>query len=137
MSTFKILLFFLIVISESIENENNVPCLGENDNIQQLNQWWNEEMSVKKPIQCQAPKRWNIQKDKSDPQTRKIMSIFNDRIPVKSYPCEKLTDETSIKYMFTGKVEDGVLTGPGKLFLTGNQIRDSNEACLRINRIMV
>ena len=137
MSTFKILLFFLIVISESIENENKVPCLGENDNIQQLNHWWNEEMSVKKPIQCQAPKRWNIQKDKSDPLTRKIMSIFNDRIPVKSYPCEKLTDETSIKYMFTGKVEDGVLTGPGKLFLAGNKIHVSNEACLRVNRIMV
>jgi hypothetical protein len=135
MFAFKFFVLFLVAASESFESEISTSCSDEVNHWQQLNQWWNEEMSVKKPIKCQTPQNWKFQKNEN--MAKKILPIFNDRILVKSYPCQKLSDETSIKFLFSGKIEEGILTGPGRLILSGKGIQDSNEACLRVNRIMV
>ncbi len=133
MSKFKIFCFILVVIFELTETDMNVPCIEESGHLRQLNRWWNEEMARVKPIKCRAPKNWLFQEDKYD----QLLTIIKDRIPVKSYPCQKFLDETSIKYRFTAKIEDGILTGPGKLFLAGIGIKDSMEACLSIAPIKV
>jgi len=135
MFAFQIFVLFLVGVSESFESEISASCSDEVNHWQQLYSWWNDEMSIKKPIKCRAPQNWNFQKNEK--MVKKILPIFNDRILVRSYPCQQLIDETSIKFLFTGKTEDGVLTGPGRLILSGKGIQDSNEACLRVNRIMV
>jgi hypothetical protein len=135
MIAFKFFVLFLVSVSESFESEINASCSDEVNHWQQLYSWWNDEMSIKKPIKCRAPQNWNFQKNEK--MAKKILPIFNDQILVRSYPCQQLIDETSIKFLFTGKTEDGVLTGPGRLILSGKGIQDSNEACLRVNRIMV
>jgi hypothetical protein len=65
------------------------------------------------------------------------LPAYRERVPVISYPCRKLDDEASGPFRFTGKVVDGVLSGPGKLFLTGNGLATSNEVCLHVGRVLV
>jgi hypothetical protein len=127
--------YFVLVISVKAENGDEVTLPSEknkcnsmpnvDDLLSTVEKWWNEEMSIKKPLKCKET--FPQQKIPED-----ILSIFNPRIPILSYPCFKLKDENSIKFHFYGKIIDGLLTGPGKLTLSGPGLTSSKEACLKV-----
>ena len=125
-----IITIFTIAHSVSFSRDNAQSDKCKDDILSNLENWWINEMSPQKPIKCKTPKTENN-------FPKKLFSIFINRIPVLSYPCRKLLDESSIKFHFTGTIVDDLLTGPGKLKLSGPGLSDSNEACLTVNRILV
>jgi hypothetical protein len=137
--------FYFVVIIISVKAKSDTVTLpnakekcdnwsGKTQNVNELlskvDKWWNEEMSIKKPLKC---------KDTLAEQTipEDILSILNPKTPILSYPCLKLKDENSIKFHFHGKIIDGLLTGPGKLTLSGPGLTSSKDACLKVSYIMV
>ncbi len=126
---------FIICIRAEIEAEKETCGIQSNkmlnvDILSTVNKWWNKEMSTKKPLKCKE----TFVKEKIPEH---ILSIFDLRTPILSYPCLKLTDENSIKFHFHGKIVDGYLTGPGKLILSGPDLTASKEACLKVVPVMV
>ena len=131
----KIVIFVLLIGIVSCTSEVDDSCSKDAENLQNLQKWWNEDLSLKKPLKCRAPNF--VLSDVNDYSAKELMSLFHDRVPIVSYPCKTLTDEWSIKFKYSGKIEAGTLTGPGRLFLAGNGIQDSNEACLKVRRVLV
>ena len=131
---------FLFLLAIGSSDKNSVePCFGESvsADVGEIHRWWFDQMSVKKPIKCETPKGWKFRPDKNYYKVTKIVSSLENRVPVRSYRCNKSDRELSIKFRFTGKIENGVLTGPGKLVFDGKDIFSSDEACLSVARIKV
>jgi hypothetical protein len=135
MVSFEVLLICAIFSSALCDNVDPL-CPIKSDNkgslLKTIEQWWYEEMSPQKPFKCKIPKSMRVPDN-----TNKLLSIFSDRFPIMSYPCDQLKDETSIKFNFRGKIIGGRLTGPGKLSLTGPGLSDSSEACLKVSTVLV
>ena len=137
-SVFAFIIIFFAIFGNS-KSDMSSEAQSQNKNSQKdillsIKNWWTNKMSIQKPIKCLIPDFW----DDPEKEHPKFLSIFNrNKIPVFSYPCEKLNDERSIKFQFFGKSINGQLTGPGKLILTGSGISDSSEFCLKVNTVMV
>ena len=142
MLSFKMLVakqfYFVFIISVSAEiGPEKDTCgilsteeMSNADILSTVDKWWNEQMSIKKPLKCKETfVEKNIPED--------ILSVFDPRFPILSYPCSKLTDENSIKFHFHGEIVDGLLTGPGKLTLSGPGLTASKEACLKVVTVLV
>ena len=129
---------FLLAIGSSDENLAE-PCFDESvsADVREIHRWWFDQMSVKKNIKCEAPKGWMFRPDKNYFKVTKIVTSLENRVPARSYRCNKSGRELSIKFRFTGKIENGVLTGPGKLVFNGKDISSSDEACLSVAKIKV
>ncbi len=67
----------------------------------EIRKFWNE-MSVQKPVSCEMPGPFS---ELDSP----VFNLFSGFVPVQSYPCDKFKDETSIKFKFHGKIENGFL----------------------------
>ena len=131
MVVIKIMLFFAICGNYYCDKVDP-QCQAKIEIKETIEKWWHEEMSLKKPLKCKIPKSIKVPE-----KAKKLLNIFRDRVPVKSYLCNQLKDETSIKFHFRGKISAGILTGSGKLTLTGPGLSDSNEACLKVSNVMV
>ena len=121
-------LFLLLVFITNGFSEKS--CSDESVDVEEIHRWWFDEMSVKKPVKCKMPEDWKFKKDQNYEIATQIVAALNNRVPVRSYPCNKPNGELSIKFRFTGKIENGILTGPGKLIFDGKDISYSDEACL-------
>ena len=123
-------------INGILSDDASPLCQSKSDTggsaLKTIEQWWYEEMSIKKPFKCNLPQGFKISEKASERS-----NILTNRVPIKSYPCDLLKDETSIKFHFRGKIIDGQLTGPGRLSLTGSGLTDSSIACLKVNNIGV
>jgi hypothetical protein len=90
-------LFLLAVLIDiSSSQKNDFKTL-----ITEVRRFWNE-MSVQKPVSCDMPGHLS---DLESP----VFNLFSGFVPVQSYPCDKFKDESSIKFKFHGKIENGYL----------------------------
>jgi len=94
---------------------------GQPESLGKIREWW-KEMSVMKPIHCGIPKNW----DNISGRAKKSF-LFAEISPILSYPCEKLSDETSVPYKYHGKLNNNLFHGPGKVVLEGDGLATSNE----------
>ena len=132
MEGLKILVWLLLIELGSSENSLSEPCSDGSTDIEEVHRWWFDEMSVKKPVRCKTPEDWKFKKDENYHLATRIVTTLKTSAPIRSYRCHQSAGELSIKYRFTGKIENGILTGPGKLVFDGPDISQSHEACLNV-----
>lgn len=81
-------------------------------------------MSAMKPIHCNVPNTWdNIAGFKRS-------HLFAEIVPILSYPCEQLSDESSVPYKYHGKLNGHLFHGPGKVLLSGEGLTTSDQVSL-------
>ena len=94
----------ILLLTFSIDfsiSQNNVNKSDFTILIAEVRKFWNE-MSVQKPVKCEMPGHLS---ELDSP----VFNFFSGFVPVQSYPCDKFKDETSIKFKFHGKIENGLL----------------------------